>query len=91
MLGRGSLREEHGGAIRDERYLLKEAWWRCKTLLEKNIEREEKLWLRNKDEERKEERKEESRSKEKSRRDRIEIRCKAHVKQRKKVKAKNDT
>ena len=43
MLGRGSLREEHGGAIRDERYLLKEAWWRRKTLLEKNIEREEKL------------------------------------------------
>ena len=49
-------------------------------MLEENIEREEKLWLRNKDEERKEERKEESRSEEKYRRDKIEIRCKAHVK-----------
>ena len=39
MLGRGDLREEHGGAFRDERSLLKEAWWRCKTMLEKNIER----------------------------------------------------
>ena len=48
------------------------------------LEDEEKLWLRNKDEERKEE----SRSKEKSRRDRIDIRCKAHVKERKKVQAK---
>ena len=46
------------------------------------------MWLRNKDEERKEERKEESRSEEKSRRDKIEIRCKACVKERKKVKAK---
>ena len=53
-------------------------------MLEENIEREEKLWLRNKDEERKEE----SRSEEKSRRDKIEIRCKACVKERKKVKAK---
>ena len=84
MLGRGGLREEHGGAIRDERYLLKEAWWWRKTMLEENIEREEKPWLKNKDKERKEE----SRSKEKSRRDRIEIRCKARVKERKKVKAK---
>ena len=70
MLGRGSLREEHGGSIRDERCLLKEAWWRRKTMLED------------------EERKEESRSKEKSGRDRIEIRCKAHMKERKKVQAK---
>ena len=88
MLGRGGLREEYGGAIRDEQCLLKEAWWLCKTMLEENIEREEKLWLRNKDKERKEERKEESRSEEKSRRDRIKIRCKARVKERKKVKAK---
>ena len=43
-------------------------------MLEENIEREEKLWLRNKGEEGKEE----SRSEEKSRRDRI---CKAHVKE----------
>ena len=43
MLGRGSLREKHGGAIRDERYLLKEAWWRRKMMIEENIEREEKL------------------------------------------------
>ena len=57
MLGRGDLREECGGAIRDERCLLKEAWWRHKTMLEENIEREEKLRLRNKDGERKEERK----------------------------------
>ena len=51
-------------------------------MLEENIEREEKLWLKNKDEERKEVRKEirkeESRSEEKSRRDRI---CKARVKE----------
>ena len=47
-------------------------------MLEENIEREEKLWLRNKVEKRKEERKEESRSEEKSRRDRI---CKARVKE----------
>ena len=46
-------------------------------MLEENIEREEKLWLRNKDKESNEERKEESRSEEKSRRDRI---CKARVK-----------
>ena len=78
MPGRGDLREEHGGAIRDERYLLKEAWWWRKTMLEKNIEREENLWLRNKDEERKEVRKQESRFEEKSRRDRI---CKARVKE----------
>ena len=84
MLGRGSLRKEHGGAIRDEQCLLKEAWWWRKTMLEENIEREEKPWLKNKDKERKEE----SRSKEKSRRDRVEIRCKARVKERKKVKAK---
>ena len=57
-------------------------------MLEENIEREEKLWLKNKDEERKEVRKEESRSEEKSRRERIEIRWKACVKERKKVKAK---
>ena len=88
MLGRGSLRKEHGGAIRDEQCLLKEAWWWRKTMLEENIEREEKPWLKNKDKKRKEERKEESRSKEKSRRDRVEIRCKARVKERKKVKAK---
>ena len=74
MPGRGDLREEHRGAIRDERCLLKEARWRHKTMLEENIEREEKLWLRNKDEKRKEE----SRSEEKSRRDRI---CKARVKE----------
>ena len=43
MLGRGGLREEHVGAIRDEQCLLKEVWWRCKTMLEENIEREEKL------------------------------------------------
>ena len=47
MLGRGSLRKEHGGAIRDEQCLLKEAWWWRKTMLEENIEREEKLRLRN--------------------------------------------
>ena len=89
MLGRGGLREEHGGAIRDERCLWKEAWWRRKTMLKENIKREQMLWLRNKDEERKKkERKEESRSEEKSRRDRIKIRCKARVKERKKVKAK---
>ena len=78
MPGRDGLREEHGGAIKDERCLLKEARWWHKTMLEENIEREEKLWLRNKGEERKEERKEESRSEEKSRRDRI---CKARVKE----------
>ena len=88
MLGRGGLREEYGGAIRDERCLLKEAWWRHKTMLEENIEREEKLRLRNKDGESKEERKVESRFEEKSRSDRIEIRCKARVIERKKVKAK---
>ena len=71
MLGRGGLREEYGGAIRDERCLLKEAWWRHKTMLEENIEREEKLRLRNKDGERKEERKVESRFEEKSRRESI--------------------
>ena len=53
-------------------------------MLEENIEREEKLWLRNKDEERKEE----SRFEEKSRTDKIEIRCKVRMKERKKVKAK---
>ena len=47
-------------------------------MLEEDIEREENLWLRNKDEERKEVRKEESRFEEKSRRDRI---CKARVKE----------
>ena len=40
MLSRGSLREEHRDSIRDERCLLKEAWWRRKTMLEENIERE---------------------------------------------------
>ena len=59
MLGRGGLREEHGGAFRDERCLLKEAWWRRKTMLEKNIERKKSCDL---------EKKEESRSQEKSRR-----------------------
>ena len=78
MPGRGDLREEHEGAIRDERCLLKEARWRHKTMLEEDIEREENLWLRNKDEERKEVRKQESRFEEKSRRDRI---CKARVKE----------
>ena len=43
MPSRGGLREEHGGAIRDERCLLKEARWRHKMMLEENIEREEKL------------------------------------------------
>ena len=41
MLGRGSLREEHGGAIRDERCLLKEAWWRRKMMLEDEERKEE--------------------------------------------------
>ena len=80
MLGRGGLREEHGGSIKDEWCLLKEAWWWRKTMLED----EKNLWLRNKNEERKEE----SRSEEKSRRDRIEIRCKALVKERKRLTAK---
>ena len=48
------------------------------------LEDEKNLWLRNKNEERKEE----SRSEEKSRRDRIEIRCKALVKERKRLTAK---
>ena len=78
MPGRGGLREENGGVIRDEWCLLKEARWRHKTMLEEDIEREENLWLRNKDEERKEVRKQESRFEEKSRRDRI---CKARVKE----------
>ena len=43
MLGRGGLREEHGGAIRDERCLWKEAWWRRKTMLKENIKREQML------------------------------------------------
>ena len=43
MPGRGDLREEHGGAIRDERCLLKEARWQHKTMLEEDIEREENL------------------------------------------------
>ena len=48
------------------------------------LEDKEKLWLRNKDKERKEE----SKSKEKSKRDSIEIRCKALVKERKRLTAK---
>ena len=34
MFGRVGLREEHGGSIRDERCLLKEAWWQHKMMLE---------------------------------------------------------